>query len=516
MPSFISKKLAFNNAEQFIESFYEPEPTTVGYVFIGNHIPYTDEESPDSITDTLFESKSVWDNMYAAKKITGSEVELVLPRVYWSGNTKYRQFDDVVTLSELLTSNTSQNLKPIYSINSENNVYKCLSNSASANSTVEPTGQNLTANGIVATSDGYIWKYLYNIKPSNRFLSDIWIPAPVSITKLDYSSSNVTVVDGELTTISVSNSGSGYIHSTITVTSFSSGCTILTVANTDNLVSNLSISGTGIPALAHIESVDSGNSKITLSNSTAGSGGGSGNNLTVLTRIKIDGDGSDAVASAVLSNNTISKITLTNYGKNYSRANVIIYGTGTNATARAILPPKYGHGYNSAKELGATNVMISMKIGEVDSSETGIISTDTSFRQYGFLRDPHKYGILTSANTATANAVISQTTDVTLVAGSDYVLDEFVFQGPDAGSSTFSGFVHAQTLTEVRLTRVRGTILNGVPLKGTVSNPTGRTVITKINPEFEPYSGDILFVENVIKTERTDGQAENLKFVIQF
>jgi hypothetical protein len=63
---------------------------------------------------------------------------------------------------------------------------------------------------------------------------------------------------------------------------------------------------------------------------------------------------------------------------------------------------------------------------------------------------------------------------------------------------------------------VKGTILNGVPLKGTVSNPTGRTVITKTNPEFQPYSGDILFVENVIKTERTDGQAENLKFVIQF
>ena len=41
--NYTSKKLSFNNAEQFKESFYEPEPATVGYIFIGNHVPYANE-----------------------------------------------------------------------------------------------------------------------------------------------------------------------------------------------------------------------------------------------------------------------------------------------------------------------------------------------------------------------------------------------------------------------------------------------------------------------------------------
>ena len=105
MPSYTSEKLAFHNAEQFKESFYEPEPTTIGYVFIGNHVAWSNEDSPDSITDTVKNEKSVWDNMYAAKRITGNDVELVVPRINWTGNTKYRQFDDTIQLSDLLSSN---------------------------------------------------------------------------------------------------------------------------------------------------------------------------------------------------------------------------------------------------------------------------------------------------------------------------------------------------------------------------------------------------------------------------
>jgi hypothetical protein len=37
-----------------------------------------------------------------------------------------------------------------------------------------------------------------------------------------------------------------------------------------------------------------------------------------------------------------------------------------------------------------------------------------------------------------------------------------------------------------------------------------------MNPEFQPYTGDIMHVENIVKTERTDGQAEVLKFVVRF
>ena len=513
--NYTSKKLAFNNAEQFKESFYEPEPTTIGYVFLGNSIGYTNEDTPDVITDTVYNEKDIWQNMFAAKKVTGNDVELVLPKVEWTGSTKYREFDDTIQLSDLISSNTTQNLKPMYVITTNRNVYICLSNNSSANSTVEPSGKNLSANGNIQTADGYLWKYLYNIKPTNKFLSNNWIPVPTSTAKLDYDTTPIIAVDGELNHLILTSGGNGYVHSNIFVIPFTTGCTILTVANTTNLAANMSVSGTGIGGGAHITTVDNTNSLITLSTPTTTTGGGVNNLLAVSTRIYIEGDGTSAIASPVLTGNQISEIVLTTYGKGYNRANISFYGTGTGAAARAVLPPKFGHGYNSAKELDATNVMISMKIGEVDATEGGVISTDTSFRQYGLLRDPYKYGETSQANNATSNTVISQTTNISLIAGSLYNLDEFVYQGTST-SPTFSGYVHAETSNEVRLIKVKGTIAIGSPLKGIATNPTGRTVVTATSPEFEPFTGDVLYVENITKTQRTDGQAESLKFVIRF
>jgi hypothetical protein len=91
-----------------------------------------------------------------------------------------------------------------------------------------------------------------------------------------------------------------------------------------------------------------------------------------------------------------------------------------------------------------------------------------------------------------------------------------VYQGAASNTSTFSGYINSFTNNLVRLTGVRGTPQIGVPLKGVSSNPEGRTVVNVTNPEFQPYSGDILFVDNITKTQRTDGQAESLKFVVKF
>jgi hypothetical protein len=180
-----------------------------------------------------------------------------------------------------------------------------------------------------------------------------------------------------------------------------------------------------------------------------------------------------------------------------------------------ILPPKFGHGFNSAKELDATNVMVSERIGSVDSTENGLISTDTSFRQYGLLRDPYKYGNTSPVISSNANTVISQTTNITLIAGTDFELNEFVYQGASSNSAYFYGFVNSQTANEVRLTKVRGTITVGGLLIGANSG-INRTVVKLTNPEFQPYTGDILYAENIEQVTRADGQAENIKFVIRF
>jgi hypothetical protein len=512
---YTSKKLSFNNAEQFRESFAEPQPT-VGYVFIGNHVPYANEASPNSIVDSSSDEKTVWDNMFAAKKITGNDVEMVVPRVDWTGSTKYKQYDDKIFIDDLITGNTTLNVKPMYVITTDRNVYKCLSNNASANSTVMPTGDYTTANGTIATSDGYIWKYMYNIKPSNKFLTTDWMPAPVSTSKLDYNVSSSDVVDGELTTIIVTDGGTGYAEPTIYATAFGPGVTSINMANTTNVAANMYVTGTGITTGALVTAVNTISSTITISSATTANGGGTtANSLTFTTRVYVSGDGSGTIASASISNRAISKITVSVTGSGYSYANAIVYGSGTGANARVILPPKFGHGFNPAKELDGSNVMVADKIGLVDSTEGGLISTSTSFRQYGLLRDPYKYGQTTQVTSATANSTISQTTNLTLVAGADFTLNEFVYQGSSANNAYFYGFVNAQSSNQVRLTKVRGEAAVGGILIG-ASSGVNRTIVKQIPPEFEPYTGDIMYVENIQKVTRAEGQAENVKFVIRF
>ena len=210
MTSITTKKIGYDTAKLWRNALYNSGNTDpVLYVFIGNHIPYANESSPDSIVDTISSEKAVWNNMYAAKRMTGNDVELVVPKMTWTANTKYREYDDTVDLATLVTQNTASGYEPIYVINSERNVYMCLNNNASANSTIEPTGKNISANGIVQTADNYLWKYLYNVRASNRFLSNNWIPVPVNTSKLDYDTSSYITVEGELAKIVTTNIGSG-------------------------------------------------------------------------------------------------------------------------------------------------------------------------------------------------------------------------------------------------------------------------------------------------------------------
>ena len=538
MTSFTSKKLPFFSAAQFKESLSESSPA-INYIFIGNHIPYANEASPDIISDTVSAEKTVWDNMYAAKRITGNDVEHVIPRINWTGNTKFHQYDDTITISDLISSNSSQNLQPMYVITTDRNVYKCISNNSSANSTVEPTGTYTTSNGNIGTADGFIWKYMYNVTASNKFLTTSWVPAPTSTDALDYGVNSSGVVAGELSNILIVNKGLNYRSvSNVRVNAFTSSQTKLVLANTSLILNlfniptlanlaNLSISGTGIASATFITNIENTNGAITLSTATNGLGGNA-NNIVISTRIYVSGDGTGVVASAALSNvnNTItlantslaniSNITVTTIGTGYSTANASIYGSGSGATARVILPPKFGHAFNPAKELNANNIMISVRIGEIDSTENGLISSNTSFRQFGILSNPYKYTSNVVANTTTANSVISQTTDLTIVSGTSYTLNEQVYQGALSDPSA-NGFIHAQTTSGVRLTQVRGTFTSGLTLIG-ASSAVSRTVVTvmPVKPEFVKDSGDILYVENAIATTRTDGQAENVNLIISF
>jgi hypothetical protein len=329
----------------------------------------------------------------------------------------------------------------------------------------------------------------------------------------------IDVIDGELSTIVVVNTGANYYENNVSVTLlFTAGCTTLTLANTTNVAANMSITGTGIPPGTHISSIDVTNNKITLSRTTtaAGGGGTTANQLSLTTRVYVDGDGTSITATPVVNAaGYVTKITVSTIGSGYSRANAFVYGTGSNATLRCILDPKYGHAYNPARELGANNVMVAVKIGEIDSTENGKISANTTFRQYGIFVDPHKYADANVVTQANANSVVSLTTDISVDTGASYTLDEFVYQGTSPATASAYGFVVDQTTNVIKLTNVKGSFTTGSSLVG-ASSGTSRLIIGTSNPEFQLYSGDILYTENEVKTTRADGQAENIRLIVRF
>ena len=206
---------------------------------------------------------------------------------------------------------------------------------------------------------------------------------------------------------------------------------------------------------------------------------------------------------------------MTTIGKNYTVANAYIYGSGSGATARVILPPKYGHAYNSSKELFANNVMVAVRIGEIDATEGGKISANTNFRQYGLLINPHKYSNTGSVSLANANTIFVQTSNVTVVSGSPYLLDEYVYQGSDPTNSKAYGFVVDQDANIIKISNKYGSFDVGAILTGANSGVQS-VIVSSSNPELEPYTGDIIYAENTTKIDREEGQAENIKLIVRF
>lgn len=518
MPTEITKlKAKTYITKRFKDSFNSSNPD-VTYIFVGNSLPYANSDTTImTMEDCTYCEKAIWDRMILSKKVLSSDLEIVVKRYNWETGKIYKQFDDKTPAIDLITSD---DLSPMYVINSERNVYKCISNNNGVPSIYEPIGNFTISDGFIEPSDGYIWKYMYNIKPSNKFLTDDWIPCPYDLSSeniyTEYSVSANTIIDGSLNLIVVENGGNNYIHTTTTSETFTSGSTYLTLPNLNNVKNYMSISGYGISPDTYITGNSIEYSRIFLSKPTIYSGGGGdlANNISITTRVDIFGDGTDTLTELTLANTSIDKISVTSMGNNYSTSNIRIYGTATDniAVVRGVLPPKFGHGHSPALELNATNVMIVKRFGDIDATENGLYSTDISVRMYGLLRNPYKYGNTKAMIYAEANTVISQTLEVTLEAGNKYGENDYVYQG-NSDKPTFSGYISSQTDFTLKIIKYTGSPNLGSLLTNGIS--VSRPIINFSLPELEKYTGDILYVNNISSVKRSLGQSEELKLIIE-
>jgi hypothetical protein len=530
MTSYISQKTKIFTAKSFRDSFKEFVNRKVGYVFLSKSSEYPDENVTSELVDTVQQEKDIWDNMLLAKKIVPKDVEMVIPRVDWIPGQTYKQYDDTVPLDDLLSTTVENGVTiyPMYAMNSEGDVYKCLCNNVSDISVIEPLGTYTENDGFIQTPQNYLWKYMYSVKKSNKFLTKDWMPAPYiepNVLYTDYNYSETNLIEGSLNKIVVTNRGSDYYHTSIIVAPFSAGSNTLTIIgnldllSTDRFKENMLVLGNGIlENETYITEIDLDNPKLLkLSQNTISSGGGSSpeNYLTIVTRVAIEGDGSSTTTSVRLnSENRVEKIEVTSFGINYNKANVVIYGSGTDATARVVLPPKMGHGYNPAVELGSTNVMIVSRIGEIDATENEILPVDISFRQYGLLTNAYKYQNNQLVTEENSIDVVSQTHDLELLSTTNFINGEMIYQG-SLENPDFVGYLVIQKDNLIKLNNVYkkpivGSLINGV------SSGSQNIVISYKEPDLVPYVGDILYGKNILKVQRSISQSEEIKLVFQF
>ena len=291
MSSVFSENLRVYNAEQFKTSVSTGGPTKI-YLTVGKVDPWPNDSAPIQANSSVTVFNDIWKNMIGAKLITGNDVRHVIPRNDWTADTVYDMYDHCTCSIQLFDSNVK-----FFIVNSDWNVYKCLENNNGNPSTVMPT-QTIT-NAAVEETDGYVWKFMYNISSEERlrFTTDQYIP--VKTLTLDNNSLQWQVqnnaVDGSISSYKVVNGGSNY-----------------------NTAPTITITG--------------------------------------------DGSGAAAVAEINVSSNVVERIIVTNPGSGYTFADVSFSGPGTGAEARAMISPPGGHGKDSLRELGGSAIMMNPRL----------------------------------------------------------------------------------------------------------------------------------------------------------
>lgn len=226
--------------------------------------------------------------------------------------------------------------------------------------------------------------------------------------------------------------------------------------------------------------------------------------------VTIEGDGTGATATAIISGGVVTGINMVTNGTGYSKAVVTLSGgnPSTAATARAIVSPAGGHGSDPISELGGFYVMIQVLLEGADGSGDFIIDND--YRQLGIVRNPYDYGTTTIATSTTKTALTSLNHGSTT--GGSFTKDTEVV----GGTSGAKGYIVSvgTGLIKVYQNDVTGykAFTTGEVL---TSNAVTATLNTIDNPEVKKYSGEVLYVENRSPVNRASNQTEDVRLVVE-
>ena len=487
MAAIITNKFRIHNQEQFVESFSESS-ANVYYLGIGRPQAWgtttrgdsrTQYEGTDSSPPTPIDSVSqefhVFDDLLAAKRVTSSDVSIVIPRRNWATGTVYdyyrHDYGHYVTgsSSSVITANSGATTlfdSTFYVLTEDFNVYKCLDNNSNANSTVKPTG---TSTSILSTADGYKWKYMYTLSAAQRtnFLSTDFMAVATDST---VATANT---DGAIDIVKIKTAGSG---------------------GSDGTHTGIAIRGDGSSGTVSVTISSGAVSAVTVT------AGGSGYTYGYIRVADINTAGGGSLSGTELD---------------------------------VIIGPKGGHGENAIEELGGYFVMLNTNFEAAETSNSGDFTTANDFRRVTLMRDIDTGGSAATATTLrgtkailvtspsgtfTADEEINQATTgaVGKVVEWDssnnilyYIQPRFNDQGLDSNGN-LTAFSTTATIT-------------GQSSGATATPSTSTTTVDNISftsgyagSEVDADTGDVLYIENRSPITRASDQTENVKLIIEF
>ncbi len=517
MAAIITDQIRIVNAKNFLAGIQSA--TNSYYTFVG--LPNPDDfqidwnTSPPSPKDCFNDENEYWDTMLAMKKINSSDVRQVVAKRVWASGTTYDYYRNDYTVSNTAKVSGATNLynASYYIINSDYRVYECLQNGTSPDnpngkpSLDEPTFTDLEPRSAGSSGDGYIWKYLYTIKPSDitKFESTDYMPVPQNWeSSVENSAVKGNAVDGSIKIVTITDRG-----------------------------------------------VDLGTANRTY------------------TQVPINGDGSGAKATIIVDNDSqVESITISNQGSGYTYGSVDLVSGGvptgtTRPTFNVIISPEGGHGADIYRELGAYNVLLYSRI-ENDNENPDFI-TGNQIARVGVVENPKEYGsngilnkdkassvgalrlsgIGYSTATFTADTYFTQT-----IATGTTAVGRVVNYDPTTGvlkywqDKSMVGFntvgaavtepTYGFKLQEFTSNPIAGGNLTIVPSSGSnlsintsftglstvINNRTyylGQDFVAGVaNPEVKKHSGNIIYVDNRPSITRSSNQKEDIKVVLQF
>jgi hypothetical protein len=517
MSALVTDQFRILNASNFVDSVQNSSNSY--YVFVGlsnatspssgfgrSSSWNTSPPNPTDNTDYLNHYEST---ILFGKKITSANVRRVVRRIDWVSGTQYEMYRPDYSVINPAPTTGAMRLYDAnyYVLNSDYKVYICIDNGSSGIKTtgnasqVEPTFTDLEPSTL---TDGYVWKYLYTVSPSDIIKFD-------SVEYITVPNDWETSTDAQIS--AVRENGNSYLNS--------------------NQIKKVYIQNRG-----------------------------NGYTLASGQSCNIIGDGTGGTVSVEVTDSKITNVTVTSGGKGYTYALVDLGTTanpGTYAELIPIIPPSKGHGFDIYKELGADKILIYARFDD----STKDFPIDSKFAQVGILKNPTVYdstGISTTlftsnefsglysirlnptpTGTVSVGDKIKQTVTggvaVGYVASYDsetqvlkYYRDRSLYYG-GGGGNTNTDYVGISTKGKVLDFDSSSQITTDTGFSATVNSTFSgitTTISNKIinlgvnftnglaNPEINNKSGDIIYIDNRPTVTRSSRQKEDVKIILEF